>query len=147
MKEAIIKILWRLYFVIIALSFVALLSFYSYFDLEEPNASDVLDILFMSITLAGLFGFIYRHKIFTKALWKLWLPFIVLWDIYLSVHGYIEEPIEVNTENIIWAGFAYVILFIPGYIGLYLYGFRSCELWEKSSNTALKQDRADRAAP
>lgn len=147
MNKSLTKVLWRLYFAIIALSLIALISFYAFFEIEEPGVVDIVDIIFMFITLLGLYGFIYKHKILIKELWRLWLPFIVLWDIYLSAHGYIEEPIDISPSNIIWAAFAYVLLFVPGYVGLYIYGYRSAALWSNSSNTALKRDRADRAAP
>ncbi|MEL0584430.1 MAG: hypothetical protein AAES65_06055 [Candidatus Thiodiazotropha sp. (ex. Lucinoma kazani)] len=147
MNKTITKVLWRLYFAIIALSFVALISFYAFFEIEELGVADIVDIIFMFVTLLGLYGFICRRKIIIKELWRLWLPFIVLWDIYLSAYGYIEEPIDLTSSNLVWAACAYVFLFVPGYVGLYIYGYRSAVLWSNSSNTVLKRDRADHATP
>ncbi|MEJ2404369.1 MAG: hypothetical protein P8171_08795 [Candidatus Thiodiazotropha sp.] len=124
MNKSITKVLWRLYFAIMVVSFVALISFYALFETEEPDAADIVDIMFMFVTLVGLYGFIYRRKILIKELWRLWLPFIVFWDIYLSAHGYVEEPIDLTYSNLVWAVCAYVFLFVPGYVGLYIYGYR-----------------------
>jgi len=83
---------------------------------------------------------ILSKKIYEKKLWKIWFAVIILWDLTLNLlltHtlGVTQSDCELSfVEHIP----AYLII-LPEYIALYLYGYRSIDLWENHNN-AINSD-------
>jgi hypothetical protein len=121
------KMGWKIYFwVILALLVAAYAIDPTYF-----NFFDYLDIPVSFISVAGLFGYAYKKRIVHYDFWKIWLIVLIGWDIVYNyfLAGWIkieEAPMSSVLIDNMWG----LSIFIPEYIALYLYGFRSKRLWE-----------------
>lgn len=72
----------------------------------------------------GVFGYAYGKTIFSRRFWQAFLPFLVLWDLVVFYREFTTSG-ESDTAALLW-GYALVaaLVLVPGYIGLYLYGYR-----------------------
>ena len=52
-------------------------------DGEPSDILDYLDYLFWATALLGVFGYCYEKKIASKIFWKVYLPAIIIWDIFI----------------------------------------------------------------
>lgn len=92
---------------------------------EEPlEAIDYFDYIFWSLALAGVFGYSFSKNILNNNFWKLFLPFIVVWDFYIIDYVIIRDP-EILSEEygvgfIIFTAIFYFLFKFPEYIGIYL---------------------------
>jgi hypothetical protein len=131
------KLGWKIYFWIIAVLTVLALAFQVAGSLgvellaDEPlGALDAVSYAIAAVTLVGVFGFAYSKALLQRRLWQAWLPVVVLADIYFF--GYeVLYPELGDLIGMITVVVFYAILSVPQYIALYLYGFRSSELWER----------------
>jgi hypothetical protein len=133
------KIGWKIYFII--LSFLLLIA---YFDIISKGSTffDYLDIIISLIALLGLFGYSFRKQIFEMRLWQTWLFVIVNWDILYNL--VLTHTLGVAQNNIKLGFIEYIIsvfMVLPEYIALYLYGFKSSDLW-KDHNISSQSDAA-----
>ena len=106
-------------------------------DYSDNTELDILDHghrVFAALALLGLFGYAYEVSFFNANTWRILLPVIVVWDAYLVLTSYIDTSAEISVENQ-WRLYTFLVLgsvfLIPQYIALYLYGFRSKEIWNK----------------
>ncbi|HQS60035.1 MAG: hypothetical protein B7Y56_15980 [Gallionellales bacterium 35-53-114] len=101
-----------------------------------PNIWDYLDLIFSSISLAGVFAYSYKKRLLSARFWKFWLVAFLLWDItynliishYLGLAQQLGPEHGVTTFNEML--FAW-LFFIPKYVALYLLGYKSTSLWNK----------------
>lgn len=96
----------------------------NYGDEEPSRLIDYLDSLFWIVSILGVFGYAFQKEILNVKFWKVFLPFIVVWDIFIiidTLDGILEisEPMLIIGIVIMYAG-----ILIPQYIGLYLYGYK-----------------------
>ena len=99
---------------------------------EEPWALlDWLDIPLTCISLVGVFCFAYKKTIGKQIFWKRWFIFILVYDISYNIYDY--YPADFITEEM-WLDLLAWSLFIPYYLALYFYGYKSDELWNSESN-------------
>lgn len=128
---------WKIYFIaLLTLTIGAYIAAFSDFD--------YIDIPLNMISMIGLFGYAYKRRFFFRGFWKYWLFVIIFWDslhLFLSIkHSWINdrESIELAGHNFIVAiiiGAAIgLAIFLPGFIALYLYGFRSKDLWDRDKD-------------
>jgi len=98
---------------------------------------DILDLIFSSTALAGVFAYGYKKKFLSAKFWKYWLVAIILWDVIYNVilTSYLGLAQQINTENgvssLVETLLAWILI-IPEYIALYLLVFRSNGLWKHS---------------
>jgi hypothetical protein len=127
--------LWQVYFWMTAVSTGSALFFLA--TLGSFQLVDLLDFAFVSVGLAGLFGYACRHPIGSPRLWKLWFPFQIAWDTSVEL---IFAPLGLahvigsaaETPSTLETALGYLFL-APFYIALYRYGFRSAELWPRAT--------------
>jgi hypothetical protein len=122
------RIAWKLY--LWAMLALLLLTF-AIFGVRWIQILDLLDLAVFGVGMLGLFAFCYRRRIGTRRFWKVWLPSEVLWDLAIL---FVFEPLGLAyaipgepssiTDSLIGLGGA-----LPLYVGLYLYGHRSPEVW------------------
>ena len=105
-----------------------------------PNSGIYLyGFIFISIIeMTGLFGFAFRKKILSQTLWK--VAFFIVLAIF--AHGFFyESVIDYLNNELDILGFLFVVVvqlpFIPLYLALYLYAWKSNHIWE--SGTARAQ--------
>lgn len=80
-------------------------------------------------SLVGVFGFAFSRTILNRRLWQIWLPGVVIWDSAVLTEEYLHEPMAVDSWFILAYVLVGVILVLPEYVALYLYGYRSNLLW------------------
>ena len=103
----------------------------------------LLDLILAIICMTGLFGFVYKKRIIANWFWIIFFIFIVLYDgwefcqeMILENNRYGEHAEETGTLDFIISIVFDPILSVIFYIALFLYGFRSKEIWKKPANDA-----------
>ena len=98
---------------------------------EGIEVRDIVDMLISLVALIGVFGYAYKRKIISEDLWRVWFFVIIGWDIFYNlVLEDFTEFSEFTTIEISIVIIIMLILIIPEYIALFLYGFRSEALWK-----------------
>ena len=122
---------WKLYL----WAMVALLALiYALLGVAWMQPLDALDAVITGASLAGLFGFAYRRSIAIPGFWRAWLPIQVLWDLALTLVltpaglAYRFSDSEASSTPSL-GDLSGLLLILPLYAALYLYGHRSPELW------------------
>jgi len=92
-------------------------------DDEPSDLTDYLDYIFWIIALMGVWGYCYSKKIFTNLFWKYYLPFIVLWDFFIIFIEVSDEPELQDPAFLVFLLLIYLIILIPEYTAIYLYGY------------------------
>lgn len=87
---------------------------------------DSLSILITWVGIVGLFGFAYKKVIGGQNFWKKWFIFTLVLDISYTVYDSYPEGFAIED---IWYDIIAYSLILPYYIALYLYGYKSEELW------------------
>jgi hypothetical protein len=121
---------WKVYF-----GFVALLTAIGVM-VEGVAWMQPLDALSYSgalVSLCGLFGYAFSRRIGTFQFWRIWLLvallFDVLYETLLTELGLANQiPGSEPLQPVEWV--VIIPLILPVYFGLYLYGYRSPELWQ-----------------
>ncbi len=129
-----IKFGWVLYLLIVSIAYI--FSLLTTFLDSLPILLDYIDIPFSIIGLLGLFGYIFKIKIFNATVWKIALFAIISWHCFSYI--YYPRPEIQNNANVymtIGAVIIIVALLLPAYTALYLYGYKSFTIWNKNSTT------------
>lgn len=125
---------WKIYFCCLTLLLVSLYVLtFTYFlpnSSASMNIAHYLDLPISIVALVGLYGYAFRKRIGHPNLWKVWLVVIVLWDMFYNL--FLSGWTHLELPDMVAFLLAYGILF-PEYFALYMYGFRSGELWQNTS--------------
>src|SRR5437867_2280954 len=108
-------LLWKVY--AWAVTFLLLLS--SIME-GSPSIADKANLMITVVGLCGLFLYSYSTRRFIPLLWKVYLPFLVLWDILFSLLKYLFVSTGPQTDLYFLFGW---IMSLPMYAALFLYGF------------------------
>ena len=117
------------------------LAFYLAFDIwsllklnefNEPHSFSITDIFYI-IIFVSILGLIFQKKIINELFWR-----IISWvSIIFIIHTWVIMPMIYLDDNIEWRAVGFIQLFaipsLPLFIGLYIYAWRSREIW-KSPN-------------
>jgi len=98
-----------------------------------------LNIPLTIIGVMGLFGYAYKRRILKPDFWKYYFFVTVVWQFPYGFYFFKNEVelIEFMNQNPIAAIIIAVICFgicLPAYIAIYLYGFRSKDLWDRDTH-------------
>lgn len=96
-------------------------------DSKPSGILDYLDYMFWATALLGVFGYCYEKKIANKKFWKVYLPVVVIWDLFIGNRDIQNYPELSGTIYLFFATIIIFIIILPEYIGLYLYGYRENE--------------------
>jgi hypothetical protein len=124
------KFWWKLYFWLM----VGLLIGVVFLNLDYQESMTAVDFIYYAtwlFSLVGVFGLAYSKVFLHKRVWQVWLPMVIAWDIGLEIYDYIQDPTELDPLAVAFIGVFFVILIVPEYVALYLYGYRSDLLWSK----------------
>jgi len=122
---------WKVFFwLVFVLEIFSIISFFT--DAELNIYEAVAELIFYSFVLIGLYGFAYKKRIFKAMLWRIFIPLLLVYDIY-SIATVEFGPTEDKNEFIILAIFTAVIiipLMLFQYMALIKYAFKSTDLWK-----------------
>ena len=123
--------LWKIYFFI---SLITLLVSPFYYVLEPSTfkIKDAIDYIVWSIGLLGLFGFAYQRRTINVLFWKVWFFILVVWDTSFTINSFFEEPVKFDGLSIFIAAMIFIVLILPQYFAIYLFGFKSAQIWNRN---------------
>ena len=119
---------WKIYFFI--LTGLLLVLYAITFSGPLEGVLHYLDVPISTVALVGVYGYAFKKPIGHHNLWKIWFFVIVLWDGFYNLippESAVFKPVDLVA---ILIGYGIII---PGYVALYLYGFRSQPLWERKT--------------
>ena len=90
----------------------------------QSDAFDYFDYLMWLIGLVGIYGYTFKKTIFGSGFWRYFLPVLVVWDAFITFREFISEFKLEGEPYLYLLIILYIIILIPEYIGLYLYGFK-----------------------
>ncbi len=126
---------WKIYFWV--LTGILILT-YSDIFFNDPIVYDFIDLPITITAMVGLFGYAYKKCIAHAGLWRKWFFIIIVWDLLYNLYFRVdllkeatvhEQPLPLAFWIILFLVASVIIL--PEYIALYLYGFRSKQLWDE----------------
>ena len=112
-------LLWKIYFFFIA---IVSLPLYLISVVFGPSFEAGIDLGFFIALMVGFFGFAWRKRILNNSFWKIFFPLCAIWNL-----GYSYYTLDGLYPLVI------IAIYIPTLIPLYLYAFKSDEIWNKSS--------------
>jgi hypothetical protein len=116
---------WRIYAYTVALLNVATLGI----ELSHQNLLRLLDGLPGLLAVSGLLGYAHRRPVLRRWVWMAVAVALPLWDVAMGAWIYPRlEPQQSSTREY----FLLMPLFLPEYLALFRYGFRSSELWTRA---------------
>jgi hypothetical protein len=127
---------WKIYFVALVIFFV-----WSYIGIfsDRVTAYDYLDIPFTVISMTGLYGYVFKKCFLYSGFWKMFLFIIIIWDFLYNYYSAskvdLSEVGEAAPILLVIAVLVGLCIILPAYIALYLYGFRSKDLWDRERLT------------
>lgn len=117
---------WKIYFWILS----ALIFFGALSTIDSSTSPfEYFDLIFCTIGLVSLFGYSYKKRILNISFWKFFAPVFLFWEIFFLIY---ENFIIGGSENIEHSFIFFMIsllITIPGYVAVFLYGYRSKEIW------------------
>jgi len=84
-----------------------------------------------AITMLGFSGFVmyaFHTKFLHPYVWRLWTFVAVGWDIYINFFS----PLAAQNKAEVITSIIFLFLLLPEYLGLFLYGYFSRDLWEST---------------
>ena len=118
---------WWLVYVILYLSYEA----WAFSLLPEFNILNISNILYL-IMLTGIVGLALQRKLINIKLWRI----IFMLNIIFLIHGWVIMPIVFYNDGVQLTDIGLIQLFstpsLPIIIGLYIYAWRSPNIWAKS---------------
>jgi len=107
---------------------------------------DLFDLPIQIILLIGFFGFAFKRRIVHAKFWSIWLPIYIFWEIaYFFYFSNIEEgqnELEALDFSSLGQGiglaelgilFAVIFIFFIPCLSIYLYSYKSEDLWNSPS--------------
>ncbi len=116
---------WKIYFWVLLLLYGILLIASIWIHEEiKFEVVDFIDFCFAIFALVGVFGYAFNKAVLNQIVWKVYLPFIIVWDLCYTV--LCEE--WVGGEELIFEVIALilmVLILVPQYVAIYRYGYHS----------------------
>lgn len=96
-------------------------------DDESFGIVDFLDYAFCVVAIVGMWGFSYGKDILVQQFWKVFSIFIIAWDVFVAFDTISSDPEYHKPFFIVFFLIVYLIIVLPEYVSLYLYGFKRKE--------------------
>ena len=120
MKNSTKLILWKIYFWFILINVVI-----TYILQGFSRLWVIADLFIYFIAFVGLFAFIWKKNILNKLFWKTYFFVQIIWNIFylyfLPLPEKITESFEMSQFSMATIS---IIIYIPLFFALYLYGFK-----------------------
>ena len=106
---------------------------------ESPTVFDWLDVPMAITALVGVFGFVFRMRIFRPGFWQVFMPALLAWEItYNLVLGWRMDLALRPLGEDLWAYLVVGLAFLaPMYVVLFLYAYRSRSMWAGQAGPRL----------
>jgi len=131
-SERHVAIGYKIYFWLIV-AFIGLVNSDLYF-FGKMNVYDYIDLPFSLLGFVGLFGYAYRKTFFNAVVWKLTFFVIIFWDAAYGLFLYELRSTSVISLRLKVGIILFVsCLLLPYYFGLYRYGYKSDDIWNKKN--------------
>ena len=98
---------------------------------ESPTVFDVLNVPMAITALVGVFGFVFRMRIFRLGFWQVFMPALLAWETTynLVLAWQMDLALRLLGEDL-WAYLVVRLAFLaPMYLVLFLYAYRSQSIW------------------
>jgi len=121
------QIFWRVYFWFYAILFI--ISFIFSFYLRD-FIGVILVFVFFGLNLLGLYGYVYKERIFSAIFWKIYSFIYPSYLIYINTRNFPNYlKIFDNSISEVWTAFIIAILIAnlivtPAIVAVFLYAFR-----------------------
>jgi hypothetical protein len=123
---------WRIYAVVLT---IIMLPTYSRLMKCSPTMYDYFDMVICVGALLGFIGYSFEFRIISEKLWKVYFFLVICWDLFYNIliTKILDRAAHFPGEaSISWTGVLITFAIItPEYIGLFRYGYKSDELWNK----------------
>ncbi len=132
----IVSLLWKIYFVILTLIYIA---GYVFALMAKPGLFQYIDIVPSLLGLLGLFGYAFHKAILKPMVWKVVFVLVLVWNLYYN--GYLGwlDIVTINGLSITLFVLAFLIL-VPNFLALFLYGFKSADIWGHGAPKQVVED-------
>ncbi|MCU7920517.1 MAG: hypothetical protein KZQ95_19500 [Candidatus Thiodiazotropha sp. (ex Epidulcina cf. delphinae)] len=121
--------IWKIYFFVLLLLYaIYVAAAILYPEVMRLEIVDYIDLGFAMLALLGVFGYAFKKAVLNQSVWKVYLLFIILWDISFTV----LRDEWIGGEDLMYEILSLVIMaliLIPQYVAIFRYGFRSKQLW------------------
>ncbi len=126
------QLAYKIYFWVLTVSALPLYFFIPENELSKINI--LIDFFASIISLIGLFGYVYKKPIFRSVIWKVWFIICIGWQLYYFTLTDIPDNSEIPIVGKIIFMIIFIAFMFPFYLALYLYGYKSDQLWESAQN-------------
>lgn len=114
-----VNILWRIYF-----GFLIINGIFVYLLGGVSTIWEIFDALISCIAFIGLFGYLFKKKIFSKLVWKIYFFVHLLWNIFyfyfIPLQERILDILQTSPSSMI---IGTLIFYLPLFFALYIYAF------------------------
>ncbi len=91
---------------------------------QTPELTVAADYIFTLLGWFGVFGYVYGKTLFSRKFWQVFLPFIVVWDIFIASREFTARTDVDDVFLLLGYSAIGILMVLPEYVGLYLYGYR-----------------------
>ena len=133
------SIFWKIYFFII--TGITLFGFMGMIIYKNFGIAEIISIVTGSIGTIGLYGYVFSKRLFNRPFWLYFLVVYIIFDIaYFFVTDAVIFPesgeLSPVANKFVIIGFviSFILLILPSYVGLLLYGLPSNNLWKGNNN-------------
>jgi len=130
------KKVWKIYFFVFIVISIFDLLFKLWWSNFQPNWNDLIIIcVFELIAIIGLYGFVYHKQIVKPGFWKLIFIISIVFvarGVYddIQFYGTIDKNLYNSSDQFLGIIIDIVVL-APFLIAMFMYAFKSHELWDK----------------
>jgi len=118
LRTFLIVYLWVIVILMVVFSIIDIL------DQEQASWIESVDYLVTAFALFGVFSYCYGNSLVSKRIWRIFLPVLIVWDIYVVVNIFREEPVVFSNEYgiafLAFFGLALILILVPCYLAIYL---------------------------
>ena len=97
----------------------------------DPPFVEYFNSFFSLIGFVGLFGYAFKRKICRPGFWKGFAFFFIIWEAVRFFFDTQFSPGDTPLSDELLMTFLVLLFCLPGYIGIFLFAFRSNELWKE----------------
>lgn len=117
---------WTVFFFLL-IAFVAIRLISDIFLYKElaGKPAQFFDWLPTIIKTIGVHGFIFYKKILFRRFWRIFLPLVMIWDLFLIFYSISYNPLTIAVLI-----FIVLVLYGPAYYGIFRYTSKNNPVWK-----------------